>query len=153
MLKKFIYLICLICSVAAVSACSDSKDDYTPRAGMPEKEAAGEYFGSFTRVTKGLDDAVTATGSVTITPASGQNTANITFSCPELGVDVTRIFNITFSNDGFAFSNHLSDDTDTKTSAIAGRIDGQNNMVTKFTLQQRDGRKTVQYDYDFTGQK
>ncbi len=153
MLKKYLYLAFILISVIAMSSCSDSKDDDAPRTGMPEKEAAGEYLGTFTRVTKGLDDAVSASGSVTITPASSQNTAYITFSCPDLGVDVTRVFNITFSNEGFAFSNHLSDDTDTKTSAIAGRIDSRKSMTTKFTLQQRDGRKTVQYDYDFIGQK
>lgn len=153
MKKRYLYILFALISIFALGACSDSKNEDTPRAGFPEKEAAGEYGGTFTRVTKGLDDAVTVPGTVTITPAEQRNTAYITFRCQELDVDVTRIFNFTFSNDGYAFSNHQSDDTGTKTSAIAGRIDGQNNMVTKFTLQQRDGRKTVQYDYDFTGQK
>ncbi len=153
MLKKYLYIVFLIASMISLASCSDGKNEDSPRAGLPEKEAAGEYFGEFTRVTKGLDDAVAAPGSVTITPASDKNTAFITFTCTELGVAITRIFNITFSNEGFAFSNHLSDDTDTKTSAIAGRIDDQKKMTTKFTLQQRDGRKTVQYDYEFTGIK
>lgn len=152
-MKKIIYIIFALLSILIPTSCSGNNDEDAPRAGKPEKEASGEYYGTYYRVTKGLDDLVTAPGSVTITPATETNTAYITFNCPDLGVDVTRIFNITFSNDGFAFSNHLSDETNTKTSAIAGRIDPEKNIVTKFTLQQRDGRKTVQFDYEFNGKK
>ncbi len=141
-----------IISGIMMAACSGNKDEDNPRSGLPEKEAAGEYQGTYSRVTKGLDDTVTAPGTVTITPASSPNTAYITFFCEDLGVDVTRIFNFTFANDGYAFSNHLSDETNTKTSAIVGKIDSNKKIITRFTLQQRDGRKTVQFDYEFNGQ-
>lgn len=153
-MKKMIYLfIALVTLTTMASSCSsDNEDDSLHRSNAAEA-AQGEYPGTYTRVTKGLTDAVTAIGSITIAPAEAPNTANITFTCEELEVNVTRIFNITYSNDGFAFSNHLSDDIDTKTSAIAGRIDSQRNVTTNFTLSQRSGRKTIQYDYAFAGQK
>lgn len=151
-MKKFLFLILGILATSfAFTACSDDDDNDNPiNAVTPESTAAGIYEGSFSRVIHGTTDTTTATGTMQIT-ADSAYCADFTFVCTSFNVDRTSVANISYADNGFVFSNLYAGNP--LGAAWAGRIDNDGIAVVKFFLKQVSNRRTVQYDYTFTGRK
>lgn len=152
-MKKLIYLfIGMLAAVSLGVSCSDDDDNGTSFQNTPEVDAAGVYTGTFARVQQGLEnpDTLYGEGTMTIT-ADSAYVADITVSCAELGANHTSVANIAHSNGGFAFSNNKSGNGFGE--AFIGRIDGDGNAETHFSLRIRSGRNTKTFNFVFKGKK
>lgn len=151
-MKKFLIsaMAVLALSCGFVSCGDDDNDSSYSHNGTPGQETAGTYSGTFTR-TNG-NEVTTATGTITLsTNATSGNYTDVTFSCTDFTLNAQSIANVTFANEGFAFENsNAGNGLGTK---FQGRsIDGKNVKVV-FTLSQRQGRKLVEFAYEFEGTK
>ena len=142
----------LLALATGFTACGDDNDDpsynYSTTA---EAGSAGTYTGTWTRVSD--DGTETFSGSVTLAAGSLAGTSNVTFSCPEAELSASSIANVWHSNDGYQFVNQTVSDANSLGASFAGRISGNGELTTAFTISQKVGRKTVAYKYSFIGQK
>ena len=71
------------------------------------------------------------------------------FQCTDFKIDKLTPANISHADGGYVFSNiSLANPFG---SAVVGRIDESGNAKASFQLKQREGRRTVQYNYTFIG--
>lgn len=151
-MKKLIY-ICLALVLTTLLACRDENYEcFDPTTGsdLPEKAAAGEYPGSFTRISSG--DTASAQGVISIAPSDTAYCANITFTSQEFNLNTTVRLNFIGRNNG-SYAFETNDITNQIGSKILGTIDAQGNLWATFVYKQRSGRKTVKFDYSFLGKK
>ncbi len=149
-MKKILYpLFAALVFGFAFTACSDDDEGNMTFDTTPEIAAAGTYTGTYTRVEDGTTDTITAAGSITIAPTDSAYCADITFTSADLDLDATSVANIAHSNDGFAFSN--SSASNGLGAAFRGRIDGNGNINSSFSIQQRVGFRTHTFHYNFIG--
>ena len=151
-MKRYIIFLATILFVLPLSlvSCSDDDNDTTASDGAPQVAAAGVYSGTFTRVKQGETEGSEAEGTVTI-GANQAYIADFSLVCTTFEVNHNVTANIAYSNDGFAFNNN--EPANTLGSKFVGRIDGNKEIIAKFTLRQRSGRVTNIYNYTFTGRK
>ena len=150
-MKILFFIFVLLGGSFLFSSCSDDDDgnDMT-FANTPEKDAAGAYQGVFYRVQNGLSDTVSAPGAMHIT-ADSVYVADIGFQCTDFKIDKLTPANISHADGGYVFSNiSLANPFG---SAVVGRIDESGNVKASFQLKQREGRRTVQYNYTFIGKR
>lgn len=73
------------------------------------------------------------------------------FQCTDFKIDKLTPANISHADGGYVFSNiSLANPFG---SAVVGRIDESGNVKASFQLKQREGRRTVQYNYTFIGKR
>lgn len=140
---------------AVFTACSSNDEDPTyAHSETPEKEAAGTYTGTFTRlqVNSSTAEPETGEGTMIITPSENVNVAIMQFTCESLNITTANIpVNITFDNAGILFSNHSV--SNPLGAPITGRISSEKGVNTNFQLKIRIGRSTKTYNVGFTGKR
>lgn len=150
-MKKLLYSIfaLLVLGISFVS-CSDDEDESTSlnASQTPEIAAEGIYSGEWLQVLDG--DSVWSSGSIIITRTDSAYCADITFSCADFSLTQTSVANITYAGNtaSFVFGNPSSDNG--LGTSFTGRIDN-GSASAMFTLTQKSGRKSYEYDYRFSG--
>lgn len=152
-MKKTLYMfLSALLAVSLFAGCSDDDDNNITFTDTASNDAAGVYTGTFYRTQQGLENAETseAQGTMTIT-AVDKYTATIAYSCSELSINHSCIVNITHSNKGFAFSNHVK--SNALGAAFLGRVDDDKNVESHLTLNIVSGRGAKVYSIVFKGKK
>ncbi len=152
-MKKLLYsILALLALGTGFVSCSDDDDESTSlnASVTPEIAAEGTYTGTWLQILDG--DTVSSTGSIIITRTDSAYCADITFSCADFSLTQTAVTNITYAGntESFVFGNPSSSN-DLGTS-FTGRID-HGSASAMFTLTQKSGRKSYEYDYRFSGTK
>ena len=173
--KSFRTYVLLAAAVLLGAACGQNGSDNEEMVfdTTPETDAAGVYAGEFSRTVVGaaVPDTTYAEGTLTLAPAqkcvvdtvwANQTdyrldttyvlrpyVVNITFKCEEFAIEKECIANISHSNGGFAFSNHVA--TNPLGAAFYGRIDEEGNLYSSFQMKLKSGRSTKTYALTFGG--
>lgn len=136
------------------TACDDDDDfnDNQIHSTLPEQASAGTYSGTWKKVKSGETDTTSAAGTLTLAAVdTAKYVTKVTAKCDEFKVDVTENANISWVNSDFAFSNMTS--TNAFGSTFYGNITAAGKADIKFSLKQREGRKTYIFYYTFEGNK
>lgn len=138
-------------AVTLFAGCNDDNDDIT-FSNTAANDAAGVYEGTYYRTMQGVENAKTeeAAGTMTVT-AADKYTANFTFTCDAWEVSQSCIGNVSHSNNGFAFSNHVK--TNELGSAFLGRVDNDKNVETHLSLSIFTKRGAKTFTIVFKGKK
>ncbi len=152
-MKKILFMILAAFVVGfAFVSCSDD-DDTNPKVGTnPERDAAGTYYGTYTKLAEGTSDTIVGSGSLVVTATENAYCATISFVSSELDFDVSAVSNITYANDGFKFWNANGDGTD-NLSVFSGTIFGNGSAEAYFSALVYSGRTSTKYNFTFEGQK
>ncbi len=157
-MKKIIFgmLFILACGVS-FTGCSKSDDGQKKHATAPETASAGTYAGTWSKQLSGSEDVTTGEGTLVLAPATDADgnavayATNVTVASTMLGLNKTSIANIVWVNDDFTFSNPLA--TNGFGSKFTGRVLSDGSATISFTITEKQGRKTFNYVYSFTGNK
>ena len=154
-MKKLLYSLFAILSLGvAFVACDDDDDDASfvgTNDGHPEVAAEGVYTGTWTRILS--EDTAYAEGTMTVTATDSAYCADFAFYSEEFDLDVASVANITYagSSTKFYYAN-VSSDGNGLGANFAGVIeDGEATAM--FTITQKVGRQSYEYQYRFTGTK
>lgn len=151
-MKKTLYMfLTALFAVTIFAGCSDDDNDITFND-TAANDAAGVYEGTYYRTMNGVSNAQTeeAPGTMTVT-AADKYTANFTFTCADWDVNQSCIGNVSHSNNGFAFSNHVK--TNALGSAFLGRVDNDKNVETHLSLSIFTVRGAKTFTIVFKGKK
>lgn len=153
-MKKFIYSIFAVLALSCtLVACGDDKDENISYSTTAEKGSEGTYTGTWTRTS---DSGVeTSEGTVAFVAGASTGVTNVTFTCAGFSLDATSVANIWHSGHGYQFVNQVYENNpDNKLGvAFSGAVDADGNLKTSFTISQRNGRKLVEFKYEFVGKK
>ncbi|WP_295434490.1 hypothetical protein [uncultured Prevotella sp.] len=152
MKKILYYLFAVLALSCSFISCSDDDDDATIHSVTPEKAAAGVYSGTFTRVQDGTTDTLYTQGTVTITATDSAYCADVTYDCTgDFTFNATSVANISYAGNGFVFTNNST--SNGLGASFIGRISSEGTLSSYFKVQQKSGRKTYTYYYNFSGVK
>lgn len=159
-MKKIIcgLLFILTCGLFLAS-CSDDDNNETKHSTLPEVASAGTYTGTWSRAqitTDGLGDAETTTGTLTFavpenTETTTKYVTSITANAAAFSFSKTSTANITWKQNGFLFSNQSIKNGFGV--VFSGAISESGVATISFTITQKSGRKTYNYQYTFEGTK
>lgn len=152
-MKKIIYsFIAVLALGCGFTSCGSDDDDDNISYSTPAEEAsAGTYTGIWTRSLDGVDE--TYSGTVTLESAGKTGVTKVTFSCPESSLNATSVANIWNAKYDFMFMNQTVSTENGLGASFAGRITETGVLTTSFTITQKVGRKSYNYNYSFTGSK
>jgi uncharacterized alpha/beta hydrolase family protein len=151
-MKKYIFsIVAMLAVCAAFVACgSDDDDQQYSHSQAPSVEMQGTYTGTFTRIQSNDANAQpeSAEGTIYLTPGENGYVANIKFLSTDLKIDVEKVANISFANDGAVFSNYKD------ASQIVGNISNNGQLSVSFALTIRiTPRSSRPYNITFSGSK
>ena len=152
-MKKLLYsIIATLAFSCTLVACSDSNDDesYTYSTSA-DQATAGTYTGTWTRTLDG--ESETFEGSISLSSAGKAGVSNITFSCPGTSLDATSVANVWNAKNDFEFMNQTVSPANGLGAAFSGRISEDGVITAGFTISQKVGRKSYDYQYKFLGHK
>ena len=158
-MKKIIFgLLFMVAGGLCFTACSDDDNNGNQiHATTPEKVAVGTYSGTYTVSWTDKTGSYTETkdGTVTLNAADAAYTVNVSVDAPKgektPALSKESVANITYVNEGFAFSNMLV--TNGLGTTFAGTISEGDALAMNFTISVKNGRQVVTYKYAFVGQK
>lgn len=132
------------------TACSDDDDDATYN-GAPEKETAGTYAGTWTRVDLSDESATTASGTLTFEATETPYVTKVTAVCADLDVDNQDVANITYAGDKYLYDNQRTPNV--FGAPFSGKITLDRVAGITYQITITEGRKKNTYRYSFEGTK
>lgn len=160
-MKKIICGLLFILSCGLfMAACSDDDKNEATHATLPEVASAGTYTGTWTRAqitTDGLVNPETTPGTLTFAvPESKDSTTykyvtKISAEAAAFNFSKSSLANIAWKGESFVFSNQVA--SNGFGVVFSGAISEAGKATISFTISQKSGRKTFNYQYSFEGTK
>lgn len=149
-MKKIIFsFIAVLALGCGFTSCGSDGDDNISYDKPAEEASAGTYTGTFIRSLDGVEE--TFEGTITLASAGKTGVTTVTFSSPAAQLEATSLANVWNSKYDFQFMNQV--DANGLGASFAGRITESGAITAYFTLSQKVGRKSYNYNYTFSGKK
>lgn len=147
-----------VASVLCLTACNEDYDMPDPGAKInPEKEVAGTYVGSWSKVNTATLDEETGTGTLVFAPDAEGGAYVVSITAQAEGItlgltsDTARANISKNSTGGYDFVNTTK--ANTFGVSFLGNISSNYEATLSFTVIQRKGLKEVSYDVTFVGKR
>lgn len=150
-MKNIIKTLLLFLVCVGFASCSNEVGVPDPGPqGNPEKEIAGSYTGSFSKILNGEASGSEGEGTITFTPSDSPYVTTVNVSCPDLNLDMTSTANVVNYSEGYLYYNR--EPKNGFGVVFDGRVIDKKATI-KFTLTIKEGRKQYLYNYTFSGDK
>lgn len=146
----------LFAATLCFTACSDDDDDNGSivMPSNPEKDIAGTYSGTWTTTNQTSGAVTTGAGTIEMAATDSAYVADLIINeCTAANVSAMKsVVNVSWrTNNTYSFFNKTS--TNELGTAFAGKVVNGTTLEISFNKQVRSGRKSVTYNYSFTGDK
>lgn len=151
-MKKILYLSFMFLAIGlGFTACSDDDDQNPIHSEAAATVSAGEFTGTWQRVSSTDGSIVTAPGTMTLTSdGTSRNITNISVASEELSLEGSGIANISWADNGFVFYNVAAGDS-AFASSFNGRINNDSITITFRKVVKLTKRSRAAADFTFKG--
>lgn len=148
-MKKIIFGLFAVAALCMTS-CKENVDIVEPGTQTnPEREVAGTYTGTWTRINTTDETQEEQDGTVTLTAGDAAYVGSVTVTIPAYSMNSSSVMNV--NPTGQFYNNVVSDNNGLET-AFYGKVTGS-DCTMSFRKTERDGRKTTTFQYNFVGRK
>lgn len=153
-MKKIFSLIAWFVLTAGFVACDNEVEGYDVDINSitPDLSAAGLYEGTWERMLLTDSSVVVGEGSIIIESDTAY-LVTLHFKSEEFDLDKSSIANITYTNGGYRYFNHVADPNSDLKAAFVGQISKEGVNTTSFTITQMENRRVKKFKYTFVGTK
>lgn len=151
-MNNIVKIFFLLLACVGLASCEDSVGYPDPGPqGNPEKEIAGTYTGTWTRVTQSTQEEITGEGSITFSPSENAFVTDVKVDCPDLDIDMQSLANVVNYSNGYKYYNQEAKNGFGVT--FEGNVDKNGVASIKYTKSIKVGLKQTIYIFTFTGSK